>query len=66
MNKQETIQRWATYIVPAVFRAEQQLLEEQPEWRDKLKNVENATQTAQEYCEAIATIIVENGGEIED
>lgn len=66
MNKQETIQRWATYIVPAVFKAEQQLLEEQPQWRDKLKNVENATQTAQEYCEAIATIIVENGGEIEE
>lgn len=66
MNKQETIQRCAAYIVPAVFRAEQQLLEEQPQWRDKLKNVENATQTAQEYCEAIATIIVENGGEIEE
>lgn len=66
MNKQETIQRWATYIVPAVFRAEQQLLEEQPQWRERLKNVENATQTAQEYCEAIATIIVNNGGEIED
>lgn len=66
MNKQETIQRWAAYIVPAVFRAEQQLLESEPQWRDKLKNVDNATQTAQEYCEAIATIIVNNGGEIEE
>ena len=62
---QETIDRWATHIIPVVFRAEDALKIKHPEWLKRLQNVtaENMKETADEYCRAIATEIVTNGKE---
>lgn len=58
----ETIDRWAEYIIPAVFKAEDELLKKHPEWRDRLRNLkgsgEDPSKFSEEYCRAIATIIV--------
>ena len=61
-ERQETIERWATYIIPAVFRAEDALKVKHPEWIAKLQNVtaENKQETAEGYCRAIAEEIVFN------
>jgi len=61
-ERQETIERWATYIIPAVFRAEDALKVKHPEWITKLQNVtnENMHETANGYCRAIAEEIVFN------
>lgn len=61
MTKTEIIDRWAEYIIPAVFKAESALQNTHPEWHEKLKSVtnENVEKVAKEYCTAIATIIVE-------
>lgn len=60
MTNQEAIERWAKYIVPAVFRAEDEMLKEQPEWRERIENApdDDIEQVAREYCTAIATRIV--------
>ena len=39
MTNKEAIDRWAEYIIPAVFRAEDALQKAKPEWKEKLKNV---------------------------
>lgn len=61
-DTENTIERWAQYIIPAVFRAETKILKEHPEWMERLKGVtkENADQVAEEYCRTIATEIVKN------
>ena len=58
---QGTIERWAEYIIPAVFSAENKLLEEHPEWKERLRDInkEDSTRLAAEYYRAIAEIIVE-------
>lgn len=60
MTNKEAIERWAEYIIPAVFRAEQQLMITHPEWKKRLKYVlvDDAPKVAKEYCKAIAEIIV--------
>lgn len=62
MTNKEAIERWAEYIIPTVFRAEQQLLITKPEWEKRLKYVlvDDAPKIAYEYCRAIAEIIVTN------
>ena len=56
MTKQETIERWAKYIIPAVFKAEDALQKAQPEWRARLATLNDDTphevgeQLAKEYC----------------
>lgn len=62
MTNKEAIERWAKYIVPSVFKGEDQLLREQPEWRERLaaSTPDNATEVAQAYCHAIAEVIVKN------
>ena len=62
MTNQEAITRWAQYIVPAVFKAEDQLIKSNPEWKERLAHFDPSTgaQLAKEYCTAIATIIVTN------
>ena len=62
MTNQECINRWAQYIIPAVFKAEDELIRTHPEWKERLAQIDPAegTQIAQEYCTAIATIIVTN------
>lgn len=57
-KREEQIQRWATFIIPAVFRAETKI---QPQWEERLRNVtdENRAEVAQAYCRAIAEEIVD-------
>ena len=63
MTNKETVERWAEFIIPAVFKAEDALLKEHPEWKERIKNVtdENRKEIAAQYCKEIATIIVKKG-----
>lgn len=60
MSREDIIERWTTYIIPSVFRAEDALHSSCPEWKERIKNAtdENIGQVAQDYCRAIAEIIV--------
>lgn len=60
MTNKAAIERWATVIVPAVFKAETQLQREHPEWIERIKNItpEDGHRVAKAYCTAIAEIIV--------
>lgn len=63
MTNKETVERWAEFIIPAVFKAEDALLKERPEWKVILKEVtdDNGKEIAAKYCKDIATIIVKKG-----
>ena len=65
-TNKEAIERWARYIIPAVFKAEAQLLEEHPEWKDRLRCLANGEEdqhkVSAEYCNTIATVIVTAAG----
>ena len=68
MTNKETIDRWAEYIIPAVFRAEDALQKAKPEWNDRLRKLgtqegEDPHKVAEEYCREIATIIVTQGSD---
>lgn len=60
MRDNETIDRWAKFIIPAVFKAETQLQREKPEWKKILANIpaDKGCEIADMYCREIATIIV--------
>ena len=63
MTNKEAIDRWAKFIIPAVFRAEDALKKAKPEWEERLKRLgepggEDPHKVAEEYCREIATIIV--------
>ena len=64
MTNKETIDRWAEQIIPAVFKAEDALQKDKPEWKERLAALNNETskedpyKVAKEYCTEIATIIV--------
>ena len=63
MTNKEAIDRWAEYIIPAVFRAEDALKKAKPEWEERLRKLgtpegEDPYKLSQEYCRDIATIIV--------
>ena len=63
MTNKEAIDRWAEYIIPAVFKAEDALKKAKPEWEERLKRLgepdgEDPHVVAFEYCMEIATIIV--------
>ena len=62
MTDKEAIERWARYIIPAVFKAETELQRKHPEWKERLANIKDGEtrQVAEEYCTAIATEIVTN------
>ncbi len=61
-ERQEQIERWATYIIPAVFAAENAVKIKQPEWIKKLQDVtaETMQEVSDAYCRAIAEEIVNN------
>lgn len=70
MTNKETIDRWAEYIIPAVFRAEDVLHEAKPEWKERLKRLgepggEDPSKVAEEYCRDIAHIIVTQAADYE-
>lgn len=62
MADEETIERWAQYIIPAVFRAETELQRKHSEWKVRLATVtkEDGPRVAEEYCRAIAEEIINN------
>ena len=62
MTDKEAIDRWARFIIPAVFKAETKLQREHPEWKVRLATItkDNGERVAEEYCRAIATEIVTN------
>ena len=69
MTNREAIDRWAEYIIPAVFQAEDALQKAEPEWEERLKALSAGTSTedpdmmAAEYCRKIARIIVTQGSD---
>lgn len=70
MTNKETIDRWAKFIIPAVFKAEDALTKAKPEWKERLGKLgteggEDPTKVSQEYCHEIATIIVKMGSDYE-
>ena len=71
MTDKETIDRWAEYIIPAVFKAEDALQKAVPEWKERLRKLNDGTskedphKVAAEYCRAIAHIIVTQGSDYE-
>jgi hypothetical protein len=70
MTNKECIDRWAEQIIPAVFKAECALQESVPEWKERLKRLnepggEDPHKVAEEYCREIATIIVTQGSDYE-
>ena len=71
MTNKETIDRWAEQIIPAVFKAENALQKEKPEWIARLATLSNGASTedlhkmAEEYCREIATIIVTQAADYE-
>ena len=71
MTNKETIDRWAEQIIPAVFKAEDALQKEKPEWIARLATLSNGASTedphkvAEEYCREIATIIVTQAADYE-
>ena len=63
MTNKEAVDRWAEYIIPAVFKAEDALTKAKPEWNERLAKLgtedgEDPHKVAEEYCREIATIIV--------
>lgn len=68
MTNKEAIDRWAEYIIPAVFKAEDALKKAKPEWEERLRKLgtpegEDPHKVADEYCRAIAHIIVTQGSD---
>ena len=63
MTNKEAVDRWAEFIIPAVFKAEDALQKANPEWKERLARLgepggEPPGTVANEYCREIATIIV--------
>ena len=55
MTNKECIDRWAEYIIPAVFKAEDTLQKVKPEWKERLRRLgepsgEPPGAVAEEYC----------------
>lgn len=68
MTNKECIDRWAEYIIPAVFKAEDALKKAKPEWMERLRKLgqpggEDPHKVAEEYCHDIARIIVTQGSD---
>jgi hypothetical protein len=68
MTNKEAIDRWAEQIIPAVFKAEDALKKAKPEWEERLRKLgtpegEDPHKVAEDYCRAIAHIIVTQGSD---
>lgn len=68
MTNKECVDRWAEFIIPAVFKAEDVLQKANPEWKKRLSKLndtdgEEASKVAREYCTEIALIIVKCGSD---
>ena len=63
ISNREAIERWAKFIIPAVFKAEDALKKANPEWEARLRALgqpggEDPHKVAGEYSMEIAKIIV--------
>lgn len=70
MTNKEAIDRWAEFIIPAVFKAEEALQKAKPEWKERLARLGGPGEkppgvVAAEYCREIATIIVTQAADYE-
>lgn len=70
MTNKDTVDRWAEYIIPAVFKAEDALTKAKPEWKERLARLgtpdgEDPHKVANEYCREIAVIIVTQAADYE-
>ena len=70
MTNAQAVDRWAKYIIPAVFRAEDALKKANPDWNERLAKIgqpggEDPHKVAEEYCREIATIIVTQAADYE-
>lgn len=70
MTNKEAVDRWAEFIIPAVFKAEDALQKANPEWKERLARLgepggEPPGTVANEYCREIATIIVTQAADYE-
>ena len=71
MTNKEAIDRWAEFIIPGVFKAEDALQKAKPEWKERLAALnagtskEDGEKVASEYCREIATIIVTQAADYE-
>ena len=69
MTNKEAIDRWAGQIIPAVFKAENALQKDVPEWKERLRRLNDGTSEEDpylvsfEYCTEIARIIVTHGSD---
>jgi hypothetical protein len=69
MTNKEAIDRWAEQIIPVVFKAEEALQKALPEWKERLRRLNDGTseedphKMAEEYCRTIAHIIVTQGSD---
>ena len=68
MTNKECVERWAKYIIPAVFRAEDALLRNKPEWKERIANATDdyMSDLAKEYCTEIAEIIVRGAEDFDE
>jgi hypothetical protein len=71
MTNKEAIDRWAEFIIPAVFKGEDALKKAKPEWTERLRKLgqpggEDPSKVAAEYCREIATIIVRFGSDYDE
>lgn len=68
MTNKECVERWAEMIIPAVFRAEDALLRNKPEWKERIANATDdyMSDLAKEYCTEIAEIIVRGAEDFDE
>ena len=68
MTNKECVERWAENIIPAVFRAEDALLKNKPEWKERIANATDdyMSDLAKEYCTEIAEIIVRGADDFDE
>lgn len=68
MTNKECVERWAEMIIPAVFRAEDALLKNKPEWKERIANATDdyMSDLAKEYCREIAEIIVRGAEDFDE
>ena len=68
MTNKECVDRWAKYIIPEVFRAEDALLKNKPEWKERIANATDdyMSDLAKEYCTDIAEIIVRGSEDFDE
>lgn len=68
MTNKECVECWAELIIPAVFKAEDALLKDKPEWEERIANATDDCKSdlAKEYCRKVAEIIVRGAEDFDE